>query len=644
MEDTNCSSVDNAVVLSNDILFTEDEPGQTVETSSIYSTPSVHSNSSQEGTHRFSRDGNYSSLQRRGRRAIYQKHRDDSDYGFVNCVTSRNGSVSDDYAAIRDTHRGPPPPAPPRPKPRSNSYADPYYARHRKLKATNGIFEDNYTLPNKPMFASRRNTWSPPAIQRADLSIPHCSNGEYAALRNYSSNSDSHTGAAVSDRVYEMPDIKEPAKLPPQSGVLNQSPDKVVLRPLAFKPVVPQKLSPPIQPRHDPSHSLSDEGYSDIQTSPGNSGYGQIMRKYSGTRCLQKNGEHTVYGAINKTYVDRPRSQSSSSRLSSNAMMTPSPSDSGVGEIEALLRDKDAQINQLRETMDQNERVIFQVLEEKQIAWELEMDELKRQCQDRVKFIQQKASKAEQSYMLQVYKLQQEKLKLQEDSGEVSKEKDAFDRKCKSLETDLADSKSEVDTLKWEIHQKSGEISLLKSQIKEAKEEIVGKASETLSCRTQVKDLRDIINGKNVDIADMDKELMDIKQKLNASEDEIERLKSNKTENNSVSDKLSENSVSQTMLSLDSGVIEENKELLDATVLRLRAELLQQREEFETEREIWLEEKNKVICYQKQLQLNYVQMYRKNKMLEADIEQLTLDLERRDMQLLDNPPEEESAC
>lgn len=40
---------------------------------------------------------------------------------------------------------------------------------------------------------------------------------------------------------------------------------------------------------------------------------------------------------------------------------TPSPSDSGVGELEAMLKEKDAEIFTLRQVMDRNERAIFQV-------------------------------------------------------------------------------------------------------------------------------------------------------------------------------------------------------------------------------------------------------------------------------------------
>ena len=43
-------------------------------------------------------------------------------------------------------------------------------------------------------------------------------------------------------------------------------------------------------------------------------------------------------------------------------------------------------------------------------------------------------------------------------------------------------------------------------------------------------------------------------------------------------------------------------------------------ESFEVEKANWLSEKEKVIRYQKQLQLNYVTMYNKNKNLEAEID------------------------
>jgi hypothetical protein len=60
---------------------------------------------------------------------------------------------------------------------------------------------------------------------------------------------------------------------------------------------------------------------------------------------------------------------------------------------------------------------------------------------------------------------------------------------------------------------------------------------------------------------------------------------------------------------------------------RLREELLEERNDFEQERVTWAQEKEKVLRYQRQLQLNYVQMFRRTRTLEAEVESLTLELE-----------------
>lgn len=62
-------------------------------------------------------------------------------------------------------------------------------------------------------------------------------------------------------------------------------------------------------------------------------------------------------------------------------------------------------------------------------------------------------------------------------------------------------------------------------------------------------------------------------------------------------------------------------------VERLKCELESKEAQFNTERRKWSEEKDKVLRYQKQLQLNYVQMFRKSRTLEAELDTLRLELE-----------------
>ena len=58
----------------------------------------------------------------------------------------------------------------------------------------------------------------------------------------------------------------------------------------------------------------------------------------------------------------------------------------------------------------------------------------------------------------------------------------------------------------------------------------------------------------------------------------------------------------------------------------LKEEVDRYKESFEVEKANWLDEKEKVIRYQKQLQLNYVQMYKRNKTLESEVDQLKKSL------------------
>ena len=74
-----------------------------------------------------------------------------------------------------------------------------------------------------------------------------------------------------------------------------------------------------------------------------------------------------------------------------------------------------------------------------------------------------------------------------------------------------------------------------------------------------------------------------------------------------------------------------------------RATLDSERADFKRQREQWLDEKRRVIDYQKQLQLNYVQIARKNRLLEADVHQLTAEIDRHES--LPSPSTvEESLC
>ena len=97
------------------------------------------------------------------------------------------------------------------------------------------------------------------------------------------------------------------------------------------------------------------------------------------------------------------------------------------------------------------------------------------------------------------------------------------------------------------------------------------------------------------------------------------------------------------------GVVEEYKLTIierDQEIEFLKQQLKQKSEEnkklqeefdnvsdnYKTETDNWLGEKEKVIKYQKQLQLNYVSMYNRNKQLETEIETLKSSLQKNSKQ------------
>ena len=161
----------------------------------------------------------------------------------------------------------------------------------------------------------------------------------------------------------------------------------------------------------------------------------------------------------------------------------------------------------------------------------------------------------------------------------------------------------------------------------------------------------------------MFKETDESASNLPASSDEVigelrVQLERSKTELEETKEQLLLLRQSKNQLSLEAGrlrsVLEEKQDEVeveefkqtiierDQTIESLRRELREKagemaelegehralRETYKAETDNWLSEKEKVIKYQKQLQLNYVSMYNKNKQLEVEVEQLKASLQK----------------
>ena len=91
---------------------------------------------------------------------------------------------------------------------------------------------------------------------------------------------------------------------------------------------------------------------SNLSTGPGPQPY-SLSRSHS---IDQEQG-----GGLHLLSRDRESFKGSSSTIDQEFTSTPSPSDSAVGDLENVLKEKDSEIVYLRETMEQNEQVIFKV-------------------------------------------------------------------------------------------------------------------------------------------------------------------------------------------------------------------------------------------------------------------------------------------
>lgn len=194
---------------------------------------------------------------------------------------------------------------------------------------------------------------------------------------------------------------------------------------------------------------------------------------------------------------------------------------------------------------------------------------------------------------------------------------------------------------------KCQEMLLLRNEYREMRDRLSESESEMAELRQASRD-------KDAHIEHLQEELRMYKtQPINADQyienvTEIERLK---TEIIELRQELSDLSLSSEYSGIESGRALRNKQNSDeeedevetkieslegvnACCKQLLSELHVKSKHFENERFVWAQEKEKVLRYQRQLQMNYVQMFRRTRVLEAQLEHLRvqIELEKKSMQ------------
>ncbi|XP_056345220.1 leucine zipper putative tumor suppressor 3 isoform X2 [Oenanthe melanoleuca] len=416
---------------------------------------------------------------------------------------------------------------------------------------------------------------------------------------------------------------------------------------------------------------LSDSGRNSLTSLPTyGTGYSQHVGPMSastshinriGTTYVEKN--IVGYNGISTSDSGRSSSKSTSSfsRLNhlNETMPFHSPStDDIIQDLEDRLWEKEQEVLQMRRNLDKSEAAIFQVFEEKQKIWEREMEDLRQNYANKLQQVSKKAQRAQQALQLQIFKLQQEKKKLQDDMGQLLQQREELEKKFVAFKKEQAEFLPKIEETKWEVCQKAGEISLLKQQLKDSQADVSQKLNEIVGLRSQLKEgknflrekeeqiltLKDSYSSKSVNLEICEGELQRkmsevqvLREKLNHCELEVSGLKrtlaSMAPPAGSFGGELGEKLRDPLACESDEAKMQRQSEdsvnSLRRELERLQTELKlerQQREQqvmdFEEERRTWQEEKEKVIKYQKQLQLNYVEMYQKNQLLEHKVNEM----------------------
>ncbi|XP_037667947.1 leucine zipper putative tumor suppressor 3 isoform X2 [Choloepus didactylus] len=304
------------------------------------------------------------------------------------------------------------------------------------------------------------------------------------------------------------------------------------------------------------------------------------------------------------------------------ACSPPSPS-TLIQELEERLWEKEQEVAALRRSLEQSEAAVAQVLEERQKAWERELAELRQGCSGKLQQVARRAQRAQQGLQLQVLRLQQDKKQLQEEAARLMRQREELEDK---------------------VCQKAGEISLLKQQLKDSQADVSQKLSEIVGLRSQLREGRASLREKEEQLLSLRDSFSSKQASLELAEGELpaaclkpvltpvdpaepqDALTTCESDEAKMRRQAGVAAAVASSVSLDGEVDaggESGTRALRREVGRLQAELAAERRarerqgaSFAEERRVWLEEKEKVIEYQKQLQLSYVEMYQRNQQLE----------------------------
>uniref|UniRef100_A0A3B4AD51 Uncharacterized protein n=1 Tax=Periophthalmus magnuspinnatus TaxID=409849 RepID=A0A3B4AD51_9GOBI len=305
--------------------------------------------------------------------------------------------------------------------------------------------------------------------------------------------------------------------------------------------------------------------------------------------------------------------------------------DSLIEHLEHRLLERESELHRLQVTLEEKGAEACQRFEDRHRHCVDEIEGLKQQCR-----IQQTANKSPQSVHLQVSKLQEEKHRLEDLVLRMTQEKERMEMRLRAYETHGTALAPTLEETQWEVCQKSGEIFLLKQQLRDSQADVSHKLSEILNLRTLLKDVTSKMEMFERQSREQEDKLHTRAREAEVCQNELQRRKS---EANMLREKVCKLESDIETLKQDLCVAKEQgppQPPSSPEVDILRQQVQNERDakdklsiSFEQERQTWDKEKEKVIKYQKQLQINYLQMHKKNRELERSLKEVTAELEAK---------------
>ncbi|XP_038070857.1 leucine zipper putative tumor suppressor 2-like [Patiria miniata] len=314
--------------------------------------------------------------------------------------------------------------------------------------------------------------------------------------------------------------------------------------------------------------------------------------------------------------------------------------DQELGKLRQNMKERNGDIEKLQKKLSEAEKdrsMLRNKLANGKGAGGTKMTPLQRQLESDFMDMQVKLTTRER----EAFQLKRELALLQEknvsDISSLKSQLEEHEQEQQAVQDRMLQRETEIGFLMDKMKSQENKIAMLKEELE--KPEPPKKARDSQDHQQRVEELeREVVALRNertelhTQVVDLGEESAMYKEKLDKISKGVRTLSTSQSNLVNLAKGMSQGVANPGPPRVDE---EEN---LRQEIRSLREKLAESRKRLQgqegamsRERRVWQEEKEKVIKYQKQLQLNYVQMCRRNRSLESDLQQLTVELEHKEI-------------